>query len=253
MLVNDLLDPQLKIIFSFYERLHRKAPGSEATTQRAWSLFRHLPRCPRVVEFGCGSGASALVLAAAGADVTAVDIHQPFLDDLRRRAAEQGLAERLTPVCADMGEPPFAPHSFDLVWCEGAIYLVGFEEGLRRWRPLVKPGGCVAVSHVAWLVESPPRRAVEFWTCEATGIRSVSEDLLTLRGAGYQPLEHFVLPPQDWADYYDPLQELLVEFRRTHSADHAVQQFADSLQNEIDVWRECGDSFGYVFYLARVV
>ncbi len=250
--MNDELDPQLEVIFSFYTRLHRKGPGSAATTRRALALLRHLPPQPRIVEFGCGSGASALVLAAAGADVTAVDIHQAFLDDLQRRAAEDGLSARITTVCADMADPPFAAHSFDLVWSEGAIYLVGFGEGLRRWRPLLKPGGHLAVSHAAWLADSPPRKAVEFWNSEDTGICSVAENVQTLHAAGYQPLDHFVLPQEDWADYYEPVQDALWHYRRTHDGDPIAREFADSMQHEIEVWRECGDSYGYVFYLARV-
>ena len=36
--------------------------------------------------------------------------------------------------------------SFDVIWSEGAIYIMGFERGLRAWRPLVRTGGYVVVS-----------------------------------------------------------------------------------------------------------
>jgi hypothetical protein len=38
------------------------------------------------------------------------------------------------------------PGSVDLLWSEGAIYLLGFEDGLRRFRPCLAPGGLAAVT-----------------------------------------------------------------------------------------------------------
>jgi hypothetical protein len=59
------------------------------------------------------------------------------------------------------------------------------------------------------------------------------------------------LPPKDWSSYFAPLQERLAAFRRQHSGNHDAQALADGLQREIDVGNECGDSYGYAFFLAR--
>ena len=42
---------------------------------------------------------------------------------------------------ADMRDLDFADGSFDLIWCEGAIYNVGIEAGLRDWRRLLRRNG----------------------------------------------------------------------------------------------------------------
>jgi ubiquinone/menaquinone biosynthesis C-methylase UbiE len=245
-------DRQMELIFSFYEGLHRKAPGSEATTRRALSLLSNLPPDPQIVEFGCGSGAAALVLAESGpARVTAVDIHQPFLDELTARASRAGMADRVTAVQADMGDPPFPSDSFDVIWSEGAVYLVGFEEGLKRWRPLLRPGGYIAVSEVAWLTARPPQKAVVFWTAEYPAITHVEGNLAGIRAAWFVPLDHFVMPPEDWSNYFEPLKDHLRLFQTQHAGDQDVRAFADSLQHEIDMWNECGGSYGYVFFLAK--
>jgi SAM-dependent methyltransferase len=249
--MDDGTDRQMELMFSFYEHLHRKAPGSERSTRRALSLLGELPPDAEIVDFGCGSGAASLVLAEAGAKVTAVDIYQAFLDRLDALAAEAGLSGRIRTVRADMADPPFSDGSFDVVWSEGAIYLVGFEAGLERWRRLLRPGGRLAVTEAVWLCEDPSAEAAAFWEAGYPAITSIEENLKMLRSAGFEPVDHFVLPKEDWSDYYEPLQKQLGLFRKEHSQNQDARSFVDELQREVDVWRDWGDSFGYVFCLAR--
>ena len=63
--------------------------GSEASTRRALSLLGQVPPNPVVIDFGCGSEPARLVLArATGGHVTAVDIHEPFLEDRDAKPAD---------------------------------------------------------------------------------------------------------------------------------------------------------------------
>jgi ubiquinone/menaquinone biosynthesis C-methylase UbiE len=174
-------DPQMALMFSFFEGVVRKGPGSEASTLKALSLLDGLPPQPRIVDFGCGSGVASLVLArATQGNVTAVEIYQPVLNQPEAQAATEGLTERITTVEADMADTPFPDGSFDLVWSEGAIYNVGFEQGLKRWRRILRAGGFIAVSEVSWLCETAPGEVVEFWKNEypaMTGIEDGTEIL----------------------------------------------------------------------------
>ena len=141
--------------FRLFEGLPRQGPGSDACTREALERLR--ARCRR--RRGCSTSA-----AAAGARrwcwrralrsaVLAVDKHQPFLDALRAAADQRGLGQLIEVRCADMAAPGVAAGSIDLLWSEGAIYLLGFEEGLRLWRPLLADGGCAAaVSECSWFV-----------------------------------------------------------------------------------------------------
>jgi len=46
--------------------------------------------------------------------------------------------------------------SFDLIWCEGAIFIIGLEKGLTEWRPLLKKDGYIVFSELSWLrVDGP--------------------------------------------------------------------------------------------------
>ena len=58
-----------------------------------------------------------------------------------------------SPTC-DVSTPPDG--AFDLIWCEGAIYNVGFEAGLRAWRRLLVRGGRRGYGSV--LEEAQPAR-----------------------------------------------------------------------------------------------
>ncbi len=247
-------DAASTLFFSFYEGLRRKGPGSEPSTRQALAMLDGLPPSPRIVDFGCGAGAAALVLAKATRGiVTAVDVYPPYLKELETLAAGQAMTARIKTVAADMADPPFPDGAFDLVWSEGAIYQMGFEQGLTRWRRLLRPGGFVAVTELSWLVNDPSGKAVEFWRTEYPAMRRIEDNQASLRTAGFEPVGHFVLPPEAWENYYGPLRDQLVVFRSKHAEDSQAQTFADSMQQEIDLGNECGDQYGYVFYLGKVL
>ncbi|MFB4420223.1 GNAT family N-acetyltransferase [Streptomyces sp. QL37] len=131
-------------------RLPTKSPGSDATTLRLLALAGPLPDRPRVLDLGCGPGSAALLLAAeAGAQVTAVDPHQPFLDELTETAAARGLGDLIRTVRADTAGlvgAGFADGSYDLVRAEGSAYLTGSDTALRDLRRLLAPGGSMVIT-----------------------------------------------------------------------------------------------------------
>ncbi|MCA9054309.1 MAG: class I SAM-dependent methyltransferase, partial [Planctomycetaceae bacterium] len=225
-----------------------------ASTLRALSLLKDLPAKPQVIDFGCGSGVATIPLARSlDCSLTAVEIHQPFLDELTAKAVQEGVADRITTIQADMGEPPFPRDSYDVIWSEAAIYNVGFERGLRLWKPLLRSGGSIAVSEVVWLTPEPPQRAKDFWNADYPAMTTVDHNLATLSEVGFTPVDHFVLSCDDWRNYYGPLQERVIAYRANHAESPAAQALADSLQHEIDLWSDCGDSFGYCFFVGRSV
>jgi ubiquinone/menaquinone biosynthesis C-methylase UbiE len=77
-----------------------------------------------------------------------VDFLPAFLEALKTRAAQGGLGEQIATVVGDLENLPFADEELDLIWSEGAIYNIGFEQGLKDWRRYLKPGGLLAVSEI---------------------------------------------------------------------------------------------------------
>ena len=161
------------LIFELHKDMPRQAPGSDSSTLRALRALGPFREGSKILDLGCGPGAHSLALAReTGASVTAVDIHQPYLDQLEENAAAEGLSGLITTRNADMGQLPFASESFDLIWSEGAVYLLGFDHALREWARLLRPGGRMAVTEISWLHPEPPEEIRKFWNVAYPAMRS---------------------------------------------------------------------------------
>src|SRR5690554_1078303 len=96
-------------VFTMHEGLPRQGPGSNECTRKAFSVLADLPARPEFLDVGCGTGMQTVELARTCPDcrITATDVHQPFLDELSRRAASAGVGDRITTVRASMDDLPF--------------------------------------------------------------------------------------------------------------------------------------------------
>ncbi|MET9607713.1 bifunctional class I SAM-dependent methyltransferase/N-acetyltransferase [Streptomyces sp. NPDC006512] len=234
--------------------LPRQAPGSDATTRRLLSLCGPLPERPRVLDLGCGPGRSALLLAAeaggAGlAEVTAVDLHQPFLDELRTAAEDLGLDDRVHPVRADMAALPFEDGSFDLVWAEGSAYVIGFDAALAAWKRLLAPGGTLVVTECEWTVDEPSAGARAFWDAQYA-LRSTARNVAAAQAAGYRILGVHPLPDADWDAYYGPLRDRVRDFAPSTPARRAALGLT---REELDVRARHGHEYGYTGHVLAPV
>ena len=131
-------DHTLRLFHEVYGTLPRAGPGGDEHTARALaSVPGPMPRS--VLDLGCGPGAQTEALARAlpVARILGVDLLPAMVDEANRRFVEAGIQDRVQAVVGDMAEPPVAPGSQDLIWCEGAIYFPGVTEALRNWRSLL--------------------------------------------------------------------------------------------------------------------
>ncbi|NJN64772.1 MAG: hypothetical protein HC882_07760 [Acidobacteria bacterium] len=78
------------------------------------------------------------------------------------------MTNRITTVAADMGDVGSLGTGFDVIWAEGSAYSIGFETALRRWRPLLRPGGCLVVTELVWFVGEPSEIARDFFASRTT-------------------------------------------------------------------------------------
>ena len=241
------------LFFELFSGLPRQGPGSTADTQRALGLVPEIGPRAHILDIGCGTGAQTLVLAASSpASIVAIDTHPPFIDTLNREARRLGIEDRLQARVADMRSLDFADGSFDLIWCEGAIYNVGVERGLRDWRRLLSRDGHVAFTEACWRKPSPPAECAAFWNREYPAIRSVSALLEAVEVCGYAIAGHFPLPATAWwDDYYRPLQQNIRAFRERHRDAPDAQALADQCQHEIDIWHAHSEFYGYEFLVLQ--
>ncbi|MBM7442489.1 bifunctional class I SAM-dependent methyltransferase/N-acetyltransferase [Streptomyces sp. HB132] len=246
-----MTDHTYNSFFALHHRLPRQNPGSDATTRRLLAMAGPRPGRPRVLDLGCGPGRASLLLAAeAGAEVTAVDLHQPFLDELTEAAEARGLGDRIRTVRADMADlvgHDFADGSYDLVWAEGSAYVIGFDTAVRDWQRLLAPGGSMVITECVWTTGSPSPGARAFWDRQAS-LRPVLGNTAAAVEAGCHVLGVLVQPDGDWDEYYVPLAD------RVASADPSAPGMPEALaaaREELEVRRRHGAEYGYAGYVLR--
>lgn len=243
------------LFFELFSGLPRQGPGDESSTLRALALVPDVGPGTRVLDLGCGTGMQTRTVAQhSSAAITAIDSHPPFVDELNRTATALGLGDRIRARVGDMRQLDFPAGSFDLIWCEGAIFVVGFEAGLRAWRPWLAPGGHVAVTEACWIRPDPPAECLAYWNQEYPAIRPAESLRAAAAECGYDIAGHFILPASSWwTDYYCPLQANLLQFRDRHRDEPDAQELADQVQREIDIWRAYSDFYSYQFLVMRTL
>ncbi len=75
-----------------------------------------------VLDIGCNAGFYSLQLAARGADVTAIDIDDHYLDQARWAAGQFGMGSRIQFLRKQVYELAFMEESYDLILFMGVFY-----------------------------------------------------------------------------------------------------------------------------------
>ena len=249
----DLMADEFELLVDLHIDGERQGPGSEEATRRAIALTGLEGASNlKIADIGCGTGASTLVLAnVLDAHVVAVDFLPPFLERLNDVAQRRALADRITTSSTSMDELEFEDESLDVVWSEGAIYNMGFENGIGSWRHFLKPGGVLAVSEITWLTHQRPAELHDHWMNEYPEISTASQKLAALEAAGYSPIGYFPLPESCWLDhYYRPMQDRFAAFLERHDHSPAANEIVEAEQFEIDLYERFSDYVSYGFYIA---
>lgn len=243
-----------KAIFEIFDGLPRQGPGSNECTEKAFDLLQPLPSGTRILDIGCGVGMQTLHLASICEDchITATDIYQPYLDKLLKKAAEKGLSGRISTLSASMDDLPFEDGEFDAIWCEGAIFVIGFEKGLKYWKRFLKEGGFMALTEAAWFTDTPSEEALQFWQECYPAIKSIPETEKIIEEAGYTMIDRFRLPASAWwDDYYVHFEKRLDSVEAKFKGNADAESVIEFSRKEIEVFREHSDEYGYVFFIMQ--
>ena len=241
------------IYYKIFESLPRQGPGDERSTKKAFHKLAGLPEHPEILDVGCGTGRQTLVLAKfSTGNITALDNHAPFIDKLKRNARRAGYAERIQCVVGDMNSMNFPKRSFDVIWSEGAVFAIGFENALKAWRQLLRPKGYLAISELVWFKKRAPKEVEDFFVREYPDMKHYKDIYPVTESAGYKMIDYFPLPGKSWwTDYYTPAEVKLAEMRRKYRNNKKAQAIFDSFQLEIDMHRKYSDYYGYGFYIMQ--
>lgn len=244
----------MNLFFELHSGLPREGPGDDASTLRAiWTVAQYLPDGPSILDIGCGPGAQTLVLAKTikQSFVTAIDAHLPFVEEVKRRAETSGLSHRIEVQQDDMQHLRFASSSFDLIWSEGAAWIMGFENAVRDWERLLKPGGCMVLSELTWITETPQSEEYDFWSSAYPGMQDDKANCATIAAVGLELLSSFHLPRESWfTEYLDPLQARAQQLLQKYKCNGDATNWIAQALREIEIARRFS-GFAYIFYVMR--
>ncbi|MFP4466982.1 MAG: class I SAM-dependent methyltransferase [Candidatus Goldiibacteriota bacterium] len=245
-------DNYLDLMFELYTDTPRQGPGTDRATLEAFKRTGAAGK-GKILDIGSGTGRQIFVIAEnSQMDITATDIFEGFLESIREQAKSKGLEDRVSALNADMNELPFEDGAFDMIWSEGAVYIIGFENGLKKWKRFLKPGGFMVVSDLCWTASEPPEEAVKYWEREYPGIMDMEKARETAEKNGYEVIDFFVLEKEGWTrEYYPPLKKNLESFRRKYRGNSAAQAVVEESEKEMELYEKFGDYYGYVFFVLK--
>ena len=124
-------------------------------------------------------------------EIIGLDINQDFLDELRRKIGKAEVSDKVKAKKCSIFDMEFPDESFDIIWTEGSIWIIGFKKGLKEWRQFLKPNGFMVVH-------------------DEKG--NIPEKLKQISSCGYDLLGYFVLSEYMWwVEYYAPLEKRISE------------------------------------------
>jgi SAM-dependent methyltransferase len=243
----------LEYLYELCEALPRGGPGDNEFTRRAFSVIGKVPERPLILDIGCGQGMQTIELARiSNGKIIALDNHQAFLDTLMERAKNEGLDEKIIPKNMSMLEMDFEENTFDIIWSEGALYFMGFQNGLRRCHQLLKDKGHLAVTELVYIADNPPEAVVGFFEDEYPDIDSIEGKVEIIQKEGFELITNFTLPESTWLDsYYLPIEKELPRLNKKYEGNETALGVFEGFRNEIDFYRKYSEFYGYEFFVMQ--
>jgi ubiquinone/menaquinone biosynthesis C-methylase UbiE len=194
--------------------------------------FQMLPKISnsRILDIGCGSGVPTMELAKlCNAEITAIDLDQAALNRLVGKINKAGIGTRIKVENRSMLGLDFADASFDIIWAEGSINVIGFEKGLKQWYRFLKIGGFLVVH-------------------DALGDLKMKQKQIS--DCGYELIDHFVLDEDIWREeYYAPLEKKINEMRKKAAGYKNINAILNNDQHEIDALKREPESYRSAFFI----
>jgi ubiquinone/menaquinone biosynthesis C-methylase UbiE len=186
-------------------------------TRKAYRMLPKLDK-PRILDIGCGSGVPTMELARLGqGEVIGIDIDRPALDKLTKKIREAGFSNRVQAVNCSILDMVFPDESFDIIWSEGSIFVIGFKRGIQEWKRFLKPNGFMVIH-------------------DEKG--NVKEKLEQISNCGYELVGYFILSEDTWwTEYFAPLEKLIGKFRTRCTDDPNLLEELHQAQGELEMFK----------------
>jgi len=181
------------------------------------NAFKMLPKRknPHILDIGCGTGVPTIELAKlSNGHVVGIDIDEKSLNLLQRKIKEMGLNNQVRVIKESISTMDFPEESFDMIWAEGSIFVIGFENSLKKWYQFLKPNGFLVIHDEN---------------------KDKTKKLELIKKCGYKIIDQFDLSNSIWwREYYTPLEQLVQEFSHKYTNDSELSNELKKDQNEIE-------------------
>lgn len=245
---------ELELIIDLHIEKNRQGPGSTKETLRALELIGISDdKKLKIADIGCGTGSQTIVLAEnTNSEIIAIDLFPEFLNELNRRAKTKGLSDKISTLEKSMEELPFKKEQFDIIWSEGAIYIMGFEKGVRDWKKYLKPGGFMVLSEINWTTNSRPKDLENFWTNEYSEMDTASNKIRVIEENGFTLKGYFTLDEKSWlVNYYEPIEKTFDIYLTRHNQSDIAIGIVNEYKKEIELYKKYKAYYNYGFYIAQ--
>lgn len=141
--------PSSKFWDKIADKYSRQPVGDEAAYQRKLKVTQEYLRPEmEVLEFGCGTGSTAIVQASFVKHIRAIDISGRMLDIARGKAEAAGI-ENITFEQAAMDDFTAPDESYDVVMGHSILHLLEDKDAaIAKVHRMLKPGGVFVSSTV---------------------------------------------------------------------------------------------------------
>jgi len=179
--------------------------------------FKSLPKCknPHILDIGCGTGVPTIELTKiSDGYIIGIDIDETSLNLLQRKIKEMSLNNRVSVIKDSILTMDFPEESFDIIWAEGSIFVIGFENSLKKWYRFLKPNGFLVLHDEN---------------------KDKTKKLELITKYGYTLIAQFEISDNLWwLEYLTPLELLIQGFRHKYPNDSKLHKELDKDQIEID-------------------
>ena len=202
-------------------------------TRKAFNIIPKINK-PCILDIGCGSGVPTLELARLSkGKIIGIDIDKNAIDKLNIKIKVNNLQERVKVYKNSLFNIKFPSETFDIIWAEGALAPIGFEEALKQWKKFIKPEGFMVLHD---------------------DIKDKTKKMELIPKQVFELIDYFQLPDDAWwINYYGPLEKQIEKVLTINKNHPQVLKAIKSYQDEVMACKKKPEDFRSIFYVLKKI